>query len=207
MLIPNHPDEERLSALASRDDEAIADTALVTHVTSCIRCTGLIDELGALRASLAELPDIAPHRPLRLLPEVAAKEPDRLGTWARRVFGPLMAIGAAFALVGMVGTVAPSLGGLPASAGGQERDVASIAAGAENGLEEPEYAAGGLSSDTARPATQNGEDDDGVASVPDEVELVTTDPERSPWPMVLFTGVALLIGAALLRWILVPRAG
>jgi hypothetical protein len=31
--------------------------------------------------------------------------------------------------------------------------------------------------------------------------------ERSPWPMVLFTGVALMIGAALLRWIMVPRAG
>ncbi len=31
--------------------------------------------------------------------------------------------------------------------------------------------------------------------------------ERSPWPMVLFAGIALMIGAALLRWILVPRAG
>jgi hypothetical protein len=31
--------------------------------------------------------------------------------------------------------------------------------------------------------------------------------ERSPWPMVLFTGLALVIGALLLRWILVPRAG
>jgi hypothetical protein len=31
--------------------------------------------------------------------------------------------------------------------------------------------------------------------------------ERSPWPMVLFTGVALMVAAALLRWILVPRAG
>jgi hypothetical protein len=31
--------------------------------------------------------------------------------------------------------------------------------------------------------------------------------ERSPWPMVLFSGVALMVGAALLRWILVPRAG
>jgi hypothetical protein len=207
MLIPNHPDEERLSALASRDADATADAALVTHVTSCIRCTGLIDELGALRASLAELPDVAPHRPLRLLPDVEAKQPDRLGTWARRVFGPLMAIGAAFALVGMVGTVAPSFEGLRASAGGQERDVASIGADAEIQPGEPGLAAGGLSSDTARPATQNGEDDDGVASVPDEVELVTTDPERSPWPMVLFTGVALLIAAALLRWILDPRAG
>ena len=31
--------------------------------------------------------------------------------------------------------------------------------------------------------------------------------ERSIWPMVLFAGIALMIGVALLRWILVPRAG
>jgi hypothetical protein len=36
-------------------------------------------------------------------------------------------------------------------------------------------------------------------------EALTT--ERSPWPMVLFAGVAVMIGALLLRWILVPRAG
>jgi hypothetical protein len=29
--------------------------------------------------------------------------------------------------------------------------------------------------------------------------------ERSPWPMVLFSGVALMAGAVLLRWILAPR--
>jgi hypothetical protein len=31
--------------------------------------------------------------------------------------------------------------------------------------------------------------------------------ERSPWPMLLFTGVAVMIVAGLLRWVLVPRAG
>jgi hypothetical protein len=31
--------------------------------------------------------------------------------------------------------------------------------------------------------------------------------ERSPWPMVLFTGIALIVAAVLLRWVLVPRAG
>jgi hypothetical protein len=49
-------------------------------------------------------------------------------------------------------------------------------------------------------------------SGPDHFEgLETVDgylpAERSPWPMVLFTGVALMLGAALLRWIVVPRAG
>jgi hypothetical protein len=31
--------------------------------------------------------------------------------------------------------------------------------------------------------------------------------ERSIWPMLLFAGVAIMIAAALLRWILAPRAG
>jgi hypothetical protein len=30
--------------------------------------------------------------------------------------------------------------------------------------------------------------------------------DRSPWPMVLFAGVALMIAALLTRWILAPRA-
>ena len=38
-------------------------------------------------------------------------------------------------------------------------------------------------------------------------EITQAPAERSPWPMVLFAGVALMIGATLLRWILVPRAG
>ena len=37
--------------------------------------------------------------------------------------------------------------------------------------------------------------------------LAPAPAERSPWPMVLFTGVALMVAAALLRWILAPRAG
>ena len=41
----------------------------------------------------------------------------------------------------------------------------------------------------------------------DQPSRETLTVERSPWPMVLFTGVALMIGALLLRWILVPRAG
>jgi hypothetical protein len=35
---------------------------------------------------------------------------------------------------------------------------------------------------------------------------VETVVERSPWPMVLFAGVALIVAALLLRWILQPRA-
>ena len=45
------------------------------------------------------------------------------------------------------------------------------------------------------------------ASTDDHEALTTLPAERSPWPMLLFTGVALIVGALLLRWIVVPRAG
>jgi hypothetical protein len=34
-----------------------------------------------------------------------------------------------------------------------------------------------------------------------------TDVERSIWPMLLFAGIAVIVGGVLLRWVLVPRAG
>src|SRR5688500_14731095 len=114
MLIPNHPDDERLSALASHETDAVRDATLTAHVTACERCTGLVNELGALRAALSDLPDLAPSRPLRLLPpveDVASPAGDRLGGWARRFFAPILASGAALALVGTIGTTAPALTG------------------------------------------------------------------------------------------------
>ena len=45
-----------------------------------------------------------------------------------------------------------------------------------------------------------------VSGGADQDLTASTTPERSPWPMVLFAGVALVIGALLMRWILVPRA-
>lgn len=228
MLIRNHPDDERLSALASRDPDATADATLVDHVSSCDRCTALVDELGALRASLAELPDLAPSRPLRLLPEV--DEPariDRLGEWARRAFAPILTAGAALALVGVVGTASPSFIGAGAQAGASPAAEnfaaqASDAAGEPGAYEVPtvesanadalsgggEAAAPAPSGEAAAPAPSVeralGEDvgDDGDAARLSDQAL----PERSPWPMVLFAGAALMVAAALLRWILVPRA-
>ena len=106
MLIPNHPHDERLSALASGDPDAVADSALTEHVATCVRCTDTVAQLGAIRASLAELPDLRPHRPLQLLPPVpdVPERADRVGGWARRLFGPMLTAGAALALVGLVGT-------------------------------------------------------------------------------------------------------
>ncbi len=211
MLIPNHPGDERLSALAFGDADAVADETLVAHVAACDRCTEITNELGALGASLAELPDVAPARPLRLLPEADEPRPDRLGAWARRIFGPVMAAGAALALVGMVGTVAPSLSSSAAGDAASQWEAPGGQASAEGG-------AGGvetLSSDGQTRTNAGGEEDNAAPESPtDEAaefagidSLADASAERSPWPMVLFTGIALVIAAALLRWILVPRAG
>ena len=235
MLIPNHPHDERLAALAAGEADATADATLTDHVTSCIRCTGLIDELGALRAALADLPDVAPSRPLRLLPPVEAapaSAADRLGGWARRFFAPVLASGAALALVGVIGTAAPSMSGQagsPDSGGDNFGTVAQEeAAASELAAAAPsDAAAGGAPAaaeslrSAAEPLTDNSEFSAVTASpmaafeapeqTNDERELdaapTTLDAERSPWPMVLFAGVALMIAALVLRWILVPRAG
>jgi hypothetical protein len=104
-----HPDDERLAALAGADDEAQADTALHSHVDACERCSSLLTELTTLRAALAELPDLAPSRPIQLVPPV--EEPVGAGSigWARRLFAPVFAVGASLVLVGAVGlTLAPT---------------------------------------------------------------------------------------------------
>ena len=217
MLTPNHPDPERLSALASRDTDATADASLSEHLSTCDRCTGLLEELGAIRMSLAELPDLQPHRPLRLLPE-AADEPaaiDRLGGWARRVFAPALTAGAALAMVGLIGTATPALDNL---AGGQDgasvemddRDIEADSSGALAPAGD-ELGATADPTDAAMPL-QSETDGDGTTfggrldSEDDQREsLQDASAERSPWPMVLFGGIALMIAAALMRWILAPR--
>ena len=229
MLIPNHPDDERLSALASRDDDAIADVVLTSHVSTCSRCTKLLDELGALRASLAELPDLAPHRPLQLLPPVAdAPAAGGAAGWARRLFAPALTAGAAIAMVGLVGTASPLLQG---AASGQAPFTDTGAAGEAAGEPAAESLQQWLrSSDAAAPAAAGGQTDstgedpeaspNELAGRADESAAPEEDgtregiraedqlpAERSPWPMLLFTGIALMVAAALLRWILVPRAG
>lgn len=229
MLIPNHPHDERLAALASADADATDDSELTSHVASCARCTETVAELGALRASLAELPDLRPARPLRLLPgvepgaEVPAAPADRLTGWVRRVFAPVMTVGATLALVGLVGTTVPALSG--GADGGIFQNVgAELNAG--GGAPAPEGPAGeeaAASQELAPLATTDSgeyaaEDGDGVAQLQsagaderldaDDSEALTGLPaERPIWPMLLFSGVALVIVALLLRWIVVPRAG
>jgi hypothetical protein len=219
MLIPNHPDSERLSALASGDPDATGDASLTDHVAGCRRCTDLVTELGALRASLAELPDLRPHRPLRLLPEVAPEPArvDRLGGWAKRFFAPVLTAGAALALVGAVGTVGPSFAGMAGSAGSSvPADVQTLQSqesdpGVQPGAPEPSSADNAEGAAGGGPAASEGSTRGGVtveAPQPSTgYETLTSDVPRSPWPMVLWAGVALIIAASVLRWILAPRAG
>ena len=234
MLIPNHPDPERLSALASHDDDATADAALTSHVDACDHCTTLLTELGALRASLADLPDLAPSRPLQLVPPVP-DTPASVGAagWVRRLFAPMMTAGAAIAMVGLVGTTAPLLGGMassgsaplfqnvaenlegaeaPGSSFAEALSTADDAGGApaaEGGQDgyAPDASTGETTTRGATAGEPEATDDFQFSGEGGEDEALTTLPERSPWPMVLFTGVTLVIAALLLRWILVPRAG
>lgn len=217
MLNSNHPDDERLSALAAADPDASADATLTAHVGGCERCGDVVRELGFLRSALSDLPDIAPPRPLRLLPPVeadAVSGPDRLGQWARRLFAPALTAGAALAMVGVVGTALPGLGGM-ASSGGQ--DALSAASEAAEAADAAGAAEDDATLEFALPSGFGEGDGDEPPSIMDSAddevqqrEVLGSEAQsavRSPWPMVLFSGVALMIAAALLRWILVPRAG
>jgi hypothetical protein len=216
MLIPNHPDDERLSALAARDGDAVTDATLTSHVSTCSRCTDLVTELGALRTSLSELPDIAPHRPLQLLPRVADAPAAEAGAagWIRRLFAPALTAGAAIALVGLIGTtgtqitneIFANVGSNLDGTGGDAMEPFAEQLQSEAAVE---GAGGGApaaaSSDDADTGNWlRGDAESPRASQENERELLA---ERSIWPMVLFTGIALMVGVALLRWILVPRAG
>jgi hypothetical protein len=230
MLIPNHPHDERLSALASADADAVGDLELTSHVDACARCSETVTGIGALRASLADLPDLRPSRPLRLLPDAnpqpaSRRAGDRWTDWVRRVFAPLATAGATLALVGLVGTtMQPLTAGIfqevgntleAGDAAGPEAEAPAAGedAGTEGGAQplataDGAYGVGAEGNDRGGDGDPTAMESDEQRAATDDHEALTTLPaERSPWPMVLFTGVALLVGALLLRWIVVPRAG
>ena len=221
MLIPNHPDDKRLAALAASEPDAAADASLSAHVASCSRCSEIVADLSVLGTALADLPDVQPSRPLRLLPaadEAPTPAPDRIGGWARRFFAPVLASGVALALVGAIGTASPSLSGM---AGGPDSQavvsqpavgmpaVSGDAAGFEAA---PVNEAQTLSSAGDRTTADSAAGAAAAASQPADnstLEAQGADAEaqvggRSPWPMVLFAGVALIAAAVLMRWIFAP---
>lgn len=224
MLNTTHPDDERLSALADGDTDATADAPLTAHVRDCDRCSPVVRELGILRAALAELPDVAPHRPLRLVPAVEADAPgaaDRLGLWARRLFAPALTLGAVVAMVGVVGTALPAFSGM-AQSGGADAGDAAVEMAAETlaapaGGEGDTFlgpassgAGGGGEGPESEVGTAQTEDDERTARASDDLSDYSGGrdalaAERSPWPMVLFAGLAVMIAAGLARWIFAAR--
>jgi cobalamin biosynthesis Mg chelatase CobN len=91
------------------------------------------------------------------------------------------------------------------SAAGEERtegDTAAEAFASDGGA--------GASPVVAARSTPGARDESGAGAGQDtdaEGVPASSSEGRSPWPMVLFVGVAVMVGAAGLRWILVPRAG
>ncbi|MDH4335011.1 MAG: zf-HC2 domain-containing protein [Chloroflexota bacterium] len=124
--MPNdfHPDDERLAAYADRETDALRDRALGEHLAGCGRCRLILNDLGALRSALAELPDLAPSRPLRLIPPVPASAPRAVGRagWLRRLTAPVFAVGTGLVLVGAVGASGALNVYQAASTGGRETD-------------------------------------------------------------------------------------
>ena len=138
MTTTNHPDDELLARFADADPEALGDSALSGHIHGCDRCRDLVDDLRGLSLALRAMPDpgLVPPRPLRILPPVEPRPAtlaDRVGAVIRGAFAPVMTVGAALALVGVVGTsgIAASFPGAASGPAAQE-----AAATAEDGQEE-----------------------------------------------------------------------
>ena len=215
-----HPDDEQLAAFAGADRDAVADRGLAEHIAACERCGPIVDELTILRGSLALLPDVAPSRPLRLIPPVA--EPVRRSgalEWLRRLAAPAMAAGAMLVLVGAVG-VSGIAGGLasrvgfesdrlssngaraPADHGGAPSLVPTSDTGEFTGRTEvPRSQTGG---ETATPATATPAPAPGTGKDLNGGDRGSTE---QPWLTLLIAGFGTFGVAAILRFSLTPRAG
>jgi hypothetical protein len=219
-----HPSEERLAAFAGADPDATSDRELALHVPACPRCQEVVADLVALRAALAELPDLAPSRPLRLLPPVAEPRPtvaQRLAGIAHRTFAPLLAAGAGLVLVGAVGGIgslgAPSPASAPAGATPgagdgaaelsdettptpRERDDSPLSGAASP---QPDLVRPGA---LASPRSQSGAEDQGTAA-PEQVMRGPMSQSGPPWAGLFVAGAALIGVALTLRFVVAPRAG
>ena len=230
MTMPNllpHPDDERLAAYAGGDADATDDASLVAHLTACDRCRPLVEELSLLRSALAELPDLVPSRPLRLIPPVPAPAGSR-GGWLRRLTAPAMAAGAGLVLVGAIGI------GATGAAGGLFGQAASAifenvgenlqGAGApesEATASDSAYMPGVKGSPTPSSDDSRGSTDSAGASKPpsaqfspvatptgsDVTEVNRESSNEQPWLTLLIAGAGLFVIATALRFTISPRAG
>lgn len=217
-----HPDDERLAAYAGGDADAVSDRALAEHLTACDRCLPIIQELSLLRGALAALPDLAPSRPLRLVPPVPAPAARRVGPleWLRRAAAPAMAVGAGLALVGAVGAsgLAEALGGADAGRTSvQEANASENAPVPVAGAGLPTFSPltapdgsfadkSGDSLDHSPSAEASGAPAAGSGKGPDDA-LATPSPRDQPWLTLLIVGVTLFGISTVLRFSVSPRGG
>ena len=213
-----HPDDERLAAYAGGDSEALADTSLVSHLSACDRCPALVHELSLLRAALAELPDLAPLRPLRLIPPIAAPAVSAAGprSWLRRLTAPAMAAGAGLVLVGAVGIGASGgLGGQLGAAAGPPQEASATNREGPAGADSPSLVPGDTN---GKPSYGRSQEPGSEVAIPSPSPKATAEdisggedpsaassPER-PWLTLLIAGVGLFGISAALRFSLSPRA-
>jgi hypothetical protein len=194
-----HPDDERLAALVDADPVDAADAAVRTHVAACSRCSSVLDELSAMRSALADLPDLVPSRPMRLVPPVAEPRRSWLGTAARRLFAPVMVGGLALGVVGGAGSLSTLGSMMGASAGAApQREVAQPAqpSAADQGQSLDTSSHGDATSDRPEPESFNAFRAPGSGA-----------PEPIVWPLLLVVGLLLVGVALLLRFVVQPRAG
>jgi hypothetical protein len=126
-----HPDDERLAEYAEQA-EGLRDPLVAAHVAACDRCRSLVTDLRSLGAALSALPDVAPSRPLQLIPPLRADvaSPAPAGGWLRMLrqfVAPAYALGAILLVVGVVSLGQP----LGATAGGAPVPAAASAAASE----------------------------------------------------------------------------
>jgi hypothetical protein len=221
----HHPDPERLAALAGDDAEARTDRALTEHVASCAECGPTVGDMSTLRAALAQLPDLAPSRPLQLVPPVPASASSGWRVAFRRAFAPVAVAGMVLVLVGGVGATG-ALG--PAEAPRLSFSFFQIAASAPDqgqpevddggGVTEPSDGGERPSVASAPPAEPGGAGALGPTPAPtlvptDEVggqgveeepssrgeDLDAESRSTSGWVVVLAGGLGLLVVAVALR--------
>jgi hypothetical protein len=217
-----HPDDELLAAYAGGDPDVVGDAPLVAHLSACDRCRPVVDELSLLRTALGELPDLAPSRPLRLIPPVSTPvTPVARRSWLRRLTAPAMAAGAGLFLVGALGLgvfggMSSAFSNLGENLKGGANDQGGLPAAApSSGVAIPgDTSTGYLSSRGPRsvasptpplptPIAPRPSAEDAAGRTHD---LGGGSPDQ-PWLTLLIAGIGLFGISAGLRFSISPRAG
>lgn len=208
----SHPNDELIAALAAKEPDVSYDRTLRDHVATCSRCAAMVAELATLRAALAELPDLRPSRPLQLIPAIPAAADRGRRRWLHRLFAPVLVAGSGLVLVGAMGLVNVGAASAPTGANfdpgdlsaGAPETAATSAADAPRSVSSPATSTDAGSELNAPSATSVASEPPAAPTTDDES---ATNSGPSPASLVLVVGLALVAGAFVLRFVIVPRAG